>query len=212
MELAIVKSQMNQLKIQILSSNPISRQNVSSNFDQVDENTQGSVRMQNQIEYASSFYSTQKRLISDLITNKIHDQKDTNLCVSISVLSALRAAQVFYLDKTAKKDSKKVRKDQDDILGEFSFDKCLVLFTGCISPRSLDGIILNSTGSSAFKEKQVQSFGTAIYRLVNRTMIDIDGWRRLAPITALFRKYQIDPDTVKLDFEECYHPLSQELK
>ena len=87
---------MDQLKTQIINSSPISRQNVSS-FQNVDENTQGSVKMQNEIEYSTSFYTTQKRLISNLITNKIHNQKDTNLCASISVLSALRAGQVLYL-------------------------------------------------------------------------------------------------------------------
>ena len=39
-------------------------------------------------------------------------------------------------------------------------------------------------------------------------MIDIQGWKKLEPITALFRKYQINPDLVKLDFEECFHPVS----
>ena len=151
---------MNRLKSQIIGSNPISGQNISS-FNFVEENTQGSVKMQKEIEYASEFYTTNKRLTSKFITGKIHNQKDTNLCTSISVMSGLRAAQAYYLGNNGH-DRNTIRTEQDDVKGKFSFDKCLVLFTGCVSPRSLDGIILNSTGSTELRKKQVKIFGTAI--------------------------------------------------
>ena len=127
---------MAQLESEIRKLSPILRVGVSS-FNTVDERTQGSINMQKELEFASELYTTRKRLSSTIITENIHDQKYTNLCVSISVVSALRSAQRTYL--VSKGNSKTIiMSEQDDIKGQFSFDKCLVLFTGCVSPRSLE--------------------------------------------------------------------------
>jgi len=194
------------LKNSILNLAPISNQNATS-FDSVDENTQGSVNMQKEIIYAAGLYSTQKRISSILITEKVHDQKETNLCASIGVISALRSAQRKYLVSEGK-DFSTIMSEQDDIQGTFSFDKCLVLFTGCVSPRSLDGILVNNLGSEKIRKNQQKRFGTAIYRLVHRTGIDIEGWKRLLPVTELFEKYQIDIEKTELIYKECFHPDS----
>jgi len=118
---------MAQLKISILNLAPISNQNATS-FDYVKEHTQGSVHIQKELIYAAGLYSTQKRISSILITEKVHDQKETNLCTSIGVISALRSAQRNYLISKGKNRST-IMSEQDDIKGIFSFDKCLVLFT-----------------------------------------------------------------------------------
>ena len=187
---------------------PIDRPGAAS-FDLVDENTQGSVLMQKEIEYASQFYTTQKRLTSIAITQNIHNQKDSNLCTSIAVTWRRYDLHRREIAKNT------VIQDQDNIEGLFSFDKCLTLFTGCVSPRSLDGIIVNSADSEALKERQYKSFGIAMERLAHRTMIDIEGWKRILPITDLFRKYYhqtgnqfLEPDRIELTIKEANHTLT----
>jgi len=46
----------------------------------------------------------------------------------------------------------------------FSFNKMLTLFTGCVSPRSLDGLILNSRNTPVIMHAQFQTREAAIAR------------------------------------------------
>ena len=198
---------MNTYKTDITAINPISYFEISS-FDTVADNTQASVNMQKEIQYASNFYTGHKMITSTgPMTNKIHDKRHTNLCSSIAVTSALRAAQLNFLDNKGK-DKRMVRQELDDITGNFSFDKMLVLFTGCVSPRSMDGIVCNSIGTQRLMNQQDKRISTAIYRLAHRTMIDMEGWKKLTPVVDLFQKYQINSNRINLEYREVDHPLN----
>jgi len=81
----------------------------------------------------------------------------------------------------------------------------LTLFTGCISPRSLDGLILNSKFDDQFISAQTQITNDAIDRLVNQTEIQPAGWRRITPLTELFKKYKVNLNSIKLESMTVYH-------
>ena len=72
-----------------------------------------------------------------------------------------------------------VRSDLENQKSEFSFTKMLTLFVGCVSPRSLDGLIINSRNNSHFINAQTQSADCAVQRLVNVTEFEKEGWKRI---------------------------------
>jgi len=158
-DLETVKKRMNLEKTAFCTSTPIALSGVRI-YNNVDERTQCSVLMQKEIEYISSFFTTRKRLNGPIITNKVHDQRWTNLCASFASTSALRGAQRRYLLTFHGKSLNNMRQEHDDVNGKFSFDKCLALLVGCVSPRSLDGIAANLVDSGDLYEAQLQKVGT----------------------------------------------------
>lgn len=68
------------------------------------------------------------------------------------------------------------------------------------------GLIENSVESDKIIEQQLQMVDRAISRLGHRTIIDIEGWKRVLPISALFQKYNIKIDQTELVYQKCWHP------
>mgnify|MGYP000381406996 CR=1 FL=1 len=182
-------------------------------FAAVNANTQKSCFLQREIEQFTTEMKPDKNLptIGNApITRRVHDQRLTNLCVSYSIVSTLRGAATNHLtDKGINQNE--IRNDLENV-AQFSFTKMLTLFTGCVSPRSLDGLIVNSKfdGStiltrSIYINAQLQQSNDAIDRLVNKTEFEIEGWKRIRPIAELFRKYNVNPDNLKLESIPVYH-------
>ena len=126
-------------------------------FNQVAENTQNSVFLQKEIEVFATEVTTGKNLTAPgnaLMTHRVHDQRTTNLCVSFSTMTAVRGAAMNYLvNKGANQDQLRNELENDN---QFSFNKMLTLFTGCVSPRSLDGLIINSKNDAHLIDAQTQ--------------------------------------------------------
>ena len=88
----------------------------------------------------------------------------------------------------------------------YSFQNYLTLFTGCVSLRNLEGLVINSIGQCNLMEKQAQIISTAIDRLTHRTIIDFEGWKKIIPIGKLFQNYGINKDDLKISCQKVYHP------
>jgi len=65
--------------------------------------------------------------------------------------------------------------------GPFSFHKMLAVFIGCINPRSYYGD----------PTKQAAVLDSVISRLVNRTVFEIEGWKRILPVRNAFKELGI---------------------
>lgn len=143
MELNEVFEKIGSLKQQLIQNGGFGNIEFSNFSFSVSENTQQSMYLEGEIRQILSSWSTNLTLHQFRITNKIHDQSLTNLCHSFATVTCLRAAIMFYLE-SLNIDYEVVRTKLDR-LEEFRFEKLLCVFTGCISPRSLDGIIINST-------------------------------------------------------------------
>jgi len=82
----------------------------------------------------------------------------------------------------------------------------LTLLTGCVSPRSLDGLVVNSQDEDKYLEAQFQSILNVKDRLVCKTALENEGWKRVLPISGLFQKYNLNPDRIELESVQVYHP------
>ena len=143
------------------------------NFQDVGERTQCSVVLHKEIEAATEHL--RHKIPNRLATQTVHDQMGTHLCTSFATISTLRAAQIRYLSKKRHFNPKDLRKQMKGWKGDFSFNNYLTLFTGCVSLRNLEGLIINSTGMLSLMEKQQQIISTAVYRLVYETVLDVEG-------------------------------------
>ena len=181
---------------------PFSIPNISqrTNFAHVKEDTQHSSMLQKEIEEFTTEMKTDKDLPnpgSAPITHRVHDQRTTALCVSYSTTTIVRGAVIDILVKHGKTDAQ-IRADLEDT-PNFSFNKMLTLFTGCVSPRSLDGLVLNSRNNPGIIDAQLQIAGTAIDRLVNKTEFEEEGWLRIGPLVEILQKYNVDPMKIELE-------------
>jgi len=79
-------------------------------------------------------------------------------------------------------------------------------FPGCVSPRSLDGLIINSRNDPHFMNAQSQLNEKAIDRLVNKTAFEENGWKRINPLVRLFNQYNVDPNNIELEKITVFHP------
>ncbi len=96
--------------------------------------------------------------------------------------------------------------DLENGKGEFSFNKMITVFSGCVSVRSLEGLVQNSFLSQTHIDRQTKMLNTALERLTWRTIAQEEpGWKMIGPLFELAKKYQVDPDTIKL--EAAYPPL-----
>ncbi|CBY20715.1 unnamed protein product [Oikopleura dioica] len=95
------------------------------------------------------------------LTKNVFDQKESNLCVPISVTSLIRHALKYDLNF-------------DDEYNNYSIEKLLTIFTMVIYPRSLSGLNLNPNTD----EKDFQSTETELLlkRLKNHTYLMKSGW------------------------------------
>jgi len=66
--------------------------------------------------------------------------------------------------------------------------------------------ILDNPGSAKTIDNQEQTFEMASKRLTNRTILDIEGWKRVVPIPKFFEKYKVNIEDIELVAEFAYHP------
>ena len=110
-----------------------------------------------------------------------HDQHNSNLCHSYSVISAFRQALIQLL-KTFK--NPKVKNIIQRINGneQFSFNRMLSIFLGCVNPRSyLDPPKVHTASTEM-----------VIKRLVMKTAFEIEGWKRLLPVREIFENLNLE--------------------
>ena len=196
---------MNNIKTDLLQEQPFSM-NVQNRFENISANTQASVFLQREIEITTSMFTGGKQITGELVTRFTHDQMDTFLCASFSTISCLRSATTRYLVKKGKSRDL-IRADLDELRGPFSHAKMLTLFTGCVSHRSMDGIILNSKNDEKFLSSQTKTISNATDRLVYKKIFSPEGWKIIGPVRDLITKYGVDPANAELVTFDVYHPF-----
>jgi len=115
---------------------------VTTNYANISEKTQNSVFVQKEIDEFTTECKTDKNLAnpaSTVVTNRVHDQRQTNLCASFAGTSTLRGAAKRFL-RSEGKPLQQISDDLEAVQGDFTFNKMLTLLTGCVAPRSLDGL------------------------------------------------------------------------
>ena len=181
---------------------------VTTNYANVSGNTQNSVFVQKEIEEFTTEFRTGKNLTnraSGIITDRVHDQRQTNLCASFAGTSTIRgAAKRFLISKGI--TLQQISDDLEAVQGDFTFNKMLTLLTGCVLPRSLDGLIVNSQNDQKFISAQFQTISNVKNRLICKTALEDEGWKRILPISKLFEKYNLNPDQIELESTQVYHP------
>ena len=95
------------------------------------------------------------------LTNNVFDQKDSQLCVPITVCSLIRHALKDDLNF-------------DDEHDNYSMEKLLTIFTMVIYPRSLAGLNLNPNAEE--KDFQTSETDLLLRRLKNKTYLMESGW------------------------------------
>ena len=190
----------------LVALQPFAQPIPQATFNQVDENTQNSVFHQREIEELSTHFTIGKNLTNPgngFITHRVHDQKLTSLCVSFSTVTTVRGATIRVLIARGFPDDE-IRNQLENV-DEYSFNKMLTLFTGCISPRSLDGLILNSRNDAHFMDAQTQITRTAVDRLVYQTGLEEPGWKRITPLVELLEHFNLNPNYIELQKIPVFH-------
>ena len=168
---------------------------VTTNYANVSEDTQNSVFVQKEIEEFTTEFRTGKNLTnreSGIITDRAHNQRQTNLCASFAGTTTIRgAAKRFLISKGIA--LQQISADLEAIQGDFTFNKMLILLTGCVSPRSLDGLVVNSQNDQKYISAQFQSISNVKNRLICKTALENEGWEIFLPISKLFEKYNSFP-------------------
>ena len=167
---------------------------VTTTYGDVEQNTQQSVFLQKEILTFTSQFTAGKDLPNPgaaVMTHRIHDQKNTNLCASFAGTTTLRAAAKRFLISNGI-TLQQISDDLEAVQGHFTFNKMLTLLTGCVSPRSLDGLLVNSQNDQRFISAQFQTIKNVNDRLVCKTALESEGWRRILPISKLFKKYNLE--------------------
>ena len=165
---------------------------------------------------------------------QLHDQKETNLCVYLATMSALR----HQLKKTIGTGRTKYagleideyleRRDRD----EKRFERDLAVMIGCVCPRALSGrfTIFGKVTFSAIdkliyfepclglndevnldskgKRNQIIVSKNLAQRLTNPTFFEIVGWKRIPFFPNALEQFGFDPDSAELKFEEVELPIS----
>ena len=72
-------------------------------------------------------------------------------------------------------------------------------FVSNVNPRSYDGLV-NPAGADPFKIKnQTALLEVAVNRLANRTMFEIDGWKRILASREIFQNLQLEIDNYQMN-------------
>ena len=135
----------------------------------------------------------------------VHDQHSTNLCHSFATMSGFRQILLNFAEKAKSEIGSNEAGCQEVIdgintKGEFSFNRMLAVFLGCVSPRSYSG--KNQSGKT---EK-------IISRLVSKTAFETEGWKRIIPVRKMFEKMNLKIDDYELSYEKVNHPNSHSVK
>jgi len=208
MELAEAGRIMQIEKPAIIGLLPFDQPGIGGRFGQVRDNTQNSVFVQAEIENFTTEFTTGKIVTNPgnaLMTHRVHNQRVTNLCSSLSTVTTVRGAALLYLTEIGNNENQ-IRAELENGQGQFSFNKMLTLFAGCISPRSLDGLIINSKMDQDCINAQTQINQTAIDRLVNKTALENFGWKRMTSLVRLLTHYNVDINRIELEKIEVFHP------
>ena len=213
-DLAAVDKMMRAAKTEIVALQPFSFPNPNPriNFAQVSAETQNSVIVQKEIEEFAADLTIGKNLTNAgnvMMTHRVHDQRTTGLCTTFAVTTAVRGAVINYFGNQQGGHNKNliIRIIRNDLekLAEFSFNRMLTLFTGNVSPRSLDGLIKNSHFNPHFMNAQTQKTSAAFDRLVNKTEFEDFGWMRIG-LPELFNKYNVNPEDIEIEKIQVFHP------
>merc|ERR1712176_178776 len=86
---------------------------------------------------------------------------------------------------------------------ECSFYRFLAVFIGCINPRSFEEL---------FKDVQRAQIEMVIQRLVCRTAIEIEGWKRIPAARRLFDAAKLQIDEFTLKYEAIDHPYLKKVR
>ena len=130
--------------------------NFKDGFDADDENLTKSIHL----GVLQQLYTKYMNYDFYNLTIEIIDQKDTNLCVPITITSLIRHA---------------IKKDlQIDDAPGFTFENILNVLVMIVYPRSLAGLNLNPAESE--KAYQLGDVFTFLKRLTCRTFLSENGW------------------------------------
>ena len=202
-----IEKVMQKAKAGICSLPPFSMK-VTTQFNDVADDTQNSVFLQKEILTFTSQFTAGKNLPNPgaaVMTHRIHDQNNTNFCASFASTSVLRGAAMGFLMSKGN-SQQQITADLEDRKGKFAHSDMMTLLTGCVSPRSLDGIIENSKDQPKYINAQVQIIENVMNRLVRQTAIEAEGWRKIIPICKLFEKYNEIPANIELELVKVFHP------
>ena len=132
-----------------------------------------------------------------------HDQKDSQLCHSFAVVSAVRQALLKFLKNLLTDEQFKIiGKEIAFTNGKYSFRLFLVNFVGNVNPRSYQGLVNLVNPNLSSIEKQTAVLKTVIERLVKRTTFEIEGWKRLLAIRQIFQEVNLEIDNHAIEMEE----------
>lgn len=135
----------------------------------------------------------------------VHDQATSYLCHSFATISAFRQsiltlANDLHVEYQSNFGASTYQSIIEGINNrpEYSFDKMLTVFLGCVSPRSF----LSTSDQQGGDTKKV------VYRLGNKTAFECEGWKRIIPARRIFQDMHLDIDDFELVIEQVNHPNS----
>ena len=109
-----------------------------------------------------------------------HDQSDSYLCHSYAIISAFRQViRQFFSSPLAGSNPIKQTKftKRINLMNKnFSFHRLLTAFVTGVNPRSFTGLIT----------RQSANLETAVSRLVYRTAVEVEGWKKMIPVRDYF--------------------------
>ena len=164
------------------------------------EHTQQSIDMNN-LNNLTNFTRSSDNFSGN--RTQLHNQKDSQLCHSFAVVSALRTALLNVIKNLNLTDEKR-KQIQDKICdpkSEWSFKMFLVNFVGNVNPRSYQGLLNSISPNWSAIELQTAELRTVIDRLVRRTTFEIDGWKRILAIREIFNHLHLNIDDYKMEME-----------
>jgi len=157
------------------------RRNISTD---VAEHTQCSINVQ-KIEHLTNLTKYSGNFSGD--RTAFHQQQKSALCHSFSIISGFRHCLLKFLKSLQNIDQEELSKIEAELKksdGIYCYRNFLVNFIANVNPRSYEGLV-NPCGADTFEiEKQTAVVEVVVKRLVNRTMFEIEGWKRISPVIA----------------------------
>ena len=165
---------------------------------EISENTQCSINVE-KIEDVTNLTKSSDTFSND--RTSFHTQRKSALCHSFSAVSAFRHCLRKFLKSLKNVDPKilaEIVEQMNKSDGIYSFRTFLVNFVGNVNPRSYEGLV-NPAGADPFKIKQQTAVvEVVVHRLVNRTMFEIEGWKKTLPVREIFQKLGLEIDDYQM--------------
>ena len=154
----------------------------------------------------ADFLATLRIGVSTNERTPVHDQRNTYLCHSFSTMSAFHQVLIQFLSQFQNQVGlenlslrhKTIIRKVIESIDEYSFQRMLVAFCGNVNPQ---GIRRNQNTQTAMLE-------TVMERLVDPTVFEIDGWKRIGPVREMFDGLHLNIDDYELNYERVTHPHS----